>query len=93
MGAPPSGCIYSKAGAALYRYTTNQLSTYKPRCFSAITSRDPLSFKRDDLADRLFIVDLERRQEFIAESELNLHIPAQCEHSFRFNVNTYSGRT
>jgi hypothetical protein len=22
-----------------------------------------------------------------------VHIPPQCEHSFRFNVNTYSGRT
>ena len=55
-------------------YKTNELSTYRPRCFVAITSRDPLSFKRDDLADRLFMIDLERRKEFIPESELHQRI-------------------
>ena len=55
-------------------YRTNELSTYRPRCFVAITSRDPVSFKRDDLADRLFMIDLDRRKNFIAESELNQRV-------------------
>ena len=58
-------------------YKTNDLSTYKPRCFVGITSRDPVSFKRDDLTDRLFMIDLERRKEFIAESELHRRIQVQ----------------
>jgi hypothetical protein len=55
-------------------YRTNDLSSYKPRCFVGITSRDPLSLKRDDLADRLFMINLDRRKEFIPESDLNQRI-------------------
>ena len=57
-------------------YRTNEVSKYMPRCFPAITSRDPLSLKRDDLADRLFMIILLRRKEFIPESDLNRRIIA-----------------
>ena len=58
----------------IIRGKSARLSKYTPRCFPAITSRDPLSFKRDDLADRLFMIILLRREEFIPESDLNRRI-------------------
>lgn len=58
-------------------YRTNEVSKYTPRCFPAITSRDPLSLKRDDIADRLFMIKLDRRKEFIPESVLNRNIIAE----------------
>jgi DNA polymerase III delta prime subunit len=57
-------------------HRTNEMSKYTPRCFPAITSRDPLSLKRDDLADRLFMIILLRMKAFIPESELNRRIIA-----------------
>jgi hypothetical protein len=51
-------------------YRTNEMSKYLPRCFVGITSRDPLSFKRDDLADRIFMITVDRWKEFIPEELL-----------------------
>lgn len=50
-------------------YTTNQLTEIPIRSFLAITSRTP-QFKRDDVADRLLIMKLERLEKFTNESEL-----------------------
>jgi len=50
-------------------YTTNQLMEIPTRSFLAITSRTP-QFKRDDVADRLLIMKLERLEKFTNESKL-----------------------
>jgi hypothetical protein len=42
-------------------YTDDQQVEVKPESFLAITSRNPISFKRDDIADRCIILRMERR--------------------------------
>lgn len=51
-------------------YETNTLVEYVPRCFVMITSRNPQSFTRDDVVDRLLLIEVERRKDFIEESKL-----------------------
>jgi hypothetical protein len=51
-------------------YETNTLVEYMPRCFVMITSRNPQSFTRDDVVDRLLLIEVERRKDFIPESTL-----------------------
>lgn len=51
-------------------YETNTLVEYLPRCFTMITSRNPQSFTRDDVVDRLLLVEVKRRSDFIPESQL-----------------------
>jgi hypothetical protein len=41
----------------------------RPKCFVALTSRTP-KFRRDDVADRLIVLQLERRSSFGAEERL-----------------------
>jgi hypothetical protein len=50
-------------------YTTNTLVEIPARCFLAITSRTP-HFRRDDVADRLLIMQVERYETFRAEKTL-----------------------
>lgn len=50
-------------------YTTNQLESHTLDCFIAITSRTP-KFNRDDLADRVLPLRVERIEQFLSESEL-----------------------
>ncbi|MDA8093089.1 MAG: bifunctional DNA primase/polymerase [Betaproteobacteria bacterium] len=56
-------------------YETNSLVEYQPRCFVMVTSRNPQSFLRDDVVDRMLLIEVERRQNFIEES----HFLAQIE--------------
>lgn len=51
-------------------YETNTLVEYTPRCFVMLTSRNPSSFRRDDVIDRLLLIEVERRQKFKEESVL-----------------------
>lgn len=51
-------------------YETNTVVEYVPRCFVMITSRNPQSFTRDDVVDRLLLIEVERRSDFIPESKL-----------------------
>jgi hypothetical protein len=51
-------------------YETNTVVEYVPRCFVMITSRNPQSFTRDDVVDRLLLIEVERRKDFIPESDL-----------------------
>ncbi|MDZ4821585.1 MAG: bifunctional DNA primase/polymerase [Planctomycetota bacterium] len=51
-------------------YKTNTEAAYVPRCFVMITSRNPQSITRDDIVDRLLLIDVERRKDFIPESDL-----------------------
>ena len=58
-------------------YETNTLVEYQPRCFVMVTSRNPESFTRDDVVDRLLLIEVERRKEFIEESQLMANIDTQ----------------
>lgn len=51
-------------------YETNTVVEYVPRCFVMITSRNPQSFTRDDVVDRLLLIEVERRNDFVPESKL-----------------------
>jgi hypothetical protein len=50
-------------------YSTADMMELRPRCFVALTSRTP-KFRRDDVADRLIVLKLERRSSFGAEERL-----------------------
>jgi len=50
-------------------YTTNELATFRPRAFLAITTRTP-HFRRDDVADRLILLNVSRLESFKTEKEL-----------------------
>jgi len=50
-------------------YTTNRVVKIPVRCFLAITSRTPY-FKRDDVADRLLIMKVDRFEDFKSEKSL-----------------------
>jgi len=59
-------------GASIKRrayYTTNKLVDFPTCCYLALTSRTP-HFRRDDVADRLLILKVERFDEFISEATL-----------------------
>jgi len=58
-------------------YETNTLVEYVPRCFTMLTSRNPQSFTRDDVVDRLLLIEVERRKNFIEESHLLAQLDAQ----------------
>ena len=67
-------------GATYHRrklYETNTLAEYQPRCFVIVTSRNPQSFTRDDVVDRLLLIEVERRKDFKEESHLLKQIEAQ----------------
>lgn len=51
-------------------YTTNELVQYPVKCFLALTSRDPDSLTRDDVADRLLTLRVDRLKEFKPEGEI-----------------------
>ncbi len=50
-------------------YTTNNLVEYKTKCFLGITSRTPY-FRRDDVAERLLIMKVEKLKSKNAENKL-----------------------
>ena len=53
-------------------YTTNEVERYYPRCFVMVSSRSP-RFRRDDIADRMIILRLERfdsTRKFKSENDL-----------------------
>jgi len=50
-------------------YTTNELKTYRPHCFVALTAREP-KFRRDDVCDRLLITRMKRLETFSDERSL-----------------------
>ena len=51
-------------------FTTNEMVDYAARCFLMLTSRNPESFKRDDVVDRLLLIEVDRRADFIEEHVL-----------------------
>jgi len=57
-------------------YTTNRLVEYPIRAFIAVTSRTP-QFRREDVADRLIILHVDRLETFKAESRLLAELVAR----------------
>jgi len=50
-------------------YKTNEEVDFPVQCYAAITSRTP-NFSRDDIADRLMVIELERFDKFVPENLL-----------------------
>lgn len=54
------------------RFSDDAQSSVRPRSFVAVTTRNPISFYRDDVADRCLLIRLARRKagQFVEEQEL-----------------------
>jgi hypothetical protein len=51
-------------------YKTNEESQFEPHCFVMVNSRNPASFQRDDIADRLLIFEVVRRKTFVGDAQI-----------------------
>ncbi len=69
---PDAICAYTTAGLWTKRklYTDDESMTIRPHAFIAIASKNPASFRREDVADRCVIMRLERRSEFTSFKQL-----------------------
>lgn len=69
---PDAICAYCTAGVWTKRrlYTDDESMTIKPHAFIAIATRNPASFRRDDVADRCVILRLDRREAFTSFQQL-----------------------
>lgn len=58
-------CAYATAGGWRRRkkYQDAQVIDIRPNCFVGITSRNPVTFRRDDVADRCVIIRMTRRND------------------------------
>lgn len=65
-------CAYTTEGQWTRRklYTDDATITLRPQSFLAITSRNPMTFKRDDVADRCIILRMQRRDANTPEETL-----------------------
>jgi hypothetical protein len=63
---PDAICAYTTAGLWNKRklYTDDESMVIKPHAFIAIASKNPASFRREDVADRMIIMRLDRRTAF-----------------------------
>jgi hypothetical protein len=59
-------CSYTTLGYWVKRklFTTAEEAIIRPHAFIAIASKNPASFRREDVADRLLVLRLERREAF-----------------------------
>lgn len=73
---PDAICSYATSGTWTRRrlYTDDESLVIKPHAFIAVASRNPASFRRDDVADRLLILRLERRETFTSVGKLEAEI-------------------
>jgi hypothetical protein len=69
---PDAVCAYTTAGEWTKRkfFTDSEELTLKPHAFIAVASKNPASFRREDVADRCVIMRLERRDRFVRFSAL-----------------------
>jgi hypothetical protein len=58
-------------------FTDDENLIIKPHAFIAVTSRNPASFRREDVADRCIILHLERRQTFTDVADLRSQMLAE----------------
>jgi hypothetical protein len=63
---PDAICAYTTLGYWVKRklYSDDDEAKIKPHAFIAVASKNPASFRREDVADRCIILRLERRAEF-----------------------------
>lgn len=69
---PDAVCAYTTAGEWTKRkfFTDAEELTLKPHAFIAVASKNPASFRREDVADRCVIMRLERRDRFVPFAKL-----------------------
>lgn len=72
-------CAYATQGefSARKLYTDNEEMTLKPHAFIALATKNPASFRREDVADRMMILRLERRAQFVSFRTLETQIRAE----------------
>ena len=75
---PDAVCSYATLGYWVRRklYTTSDEAIIKPQSFVAIASKNPSSFRREDVADRILICRLERWEHFKPFEQLSAEILA-----------------
>lgn len=73
---PDAVCAYTTAGEWTKRkfFTDSDELTLKPHAFIAVASKNPASFRREDVADRCVILRLERRDRFVRFAALEQDI-------------------
>lgn len=69
---PDAVCAYTTAGVWNKRrlYTDDESMIIRPHAFIAIASKNPASFRREDVADRCVILRMERRKTFASFDKL-----------------------
>jgi len=78
---PDAVCAYTTSGQWVKRklYSNSEEVVIKPHAFIAVASKNPASFRREDVADRCLIMRLERRASFTAFETLRQDVLAQRE--------------
>jgi hypothetical protein len=78
---PDAVCAYTTSGQWVKRklYSNSEEVVIKPHAFIAVASKNPASFRREDVADRCLIMRLERRANFTAFETLRQDVLAQRE--------------
>ena len=76
---PDAVCAYTTQGFWVKRklYTDDDERIIKPHAFIAVASKNPASFRREDVADRQVIIRLDRRDGFTPFEDLRAEILAQ----------------
>lgn len=76
---PDAVCAYVTAGEWTRRrlYTDNEQITIRPHSFIAVASKNPVSFRREDTADRCIVLRLERRKKFQHQGKLEAKVLGQ----------------
>jgi len=76
---PDAVCAYTTSGQWVKRklYSNSEEVVIKPHAFIAVASKNPASFRREDVADRCLIMRLERRANFTAFETLRQDVLAQ----------------
>ncbi len=75
---PDAVCAYTTAGEWTKRklFTDAEELTLKPHAFIAVASKNPASFRREDVADRCVVLRLERRDQFVRFASLEEDVKA-----------------
>lgn len=79
-----SVCAYTTLGIFVKRklYTDDEEAIIRPHAFLAVASKNPASFRREDVADRCIILRLDRRADFASFRKLREDILRDRNHLF-----------
>ena len=69
-------------------YHTNRSRKVKLKAFIAATSRDPKPFRRDDVADRLLPLTVDRRESYVSEAQINAETERNRPTWWRYALDT-----